>query len=295
MKRQALFFSIVTAAIFSLPAFAADDGITGFQWGRNSKDFDAMPFGPQPPKNLNRHPNGVADDHALVGDFRNPILTPYAAAIVKQKGELAMMGGFPNSQDQCRAIAPPFTFAIQFDFQMLPKKDGDLTIIYHDNDQARHIRMNGTHPAKVAPSTMGDSVGHWEGDMLVIDTVGVKVDAFTSVDRFGTPQTEAMHIVERYRLIDGAQAKADLAKYENSEGIVGGRPPGGYMNPDTSLKGLRLEVTMEDPKVFTQPLTGVVTYRRLTVGWREDVCADNPVEHYKDEWIGLPTASPPDF
>jgi hypothetical protein len=119
--------------------------------------------------------------------------------------------------------------------------------------------MNGTHPAKVVPTTMGDSVGHWEGDMLVIDTVGVKVDEFTSVDRFGTPQTEAMHIVERYRLIDGATAKADLDRFEKSNGIVGGRPPGGYVNPDPSLQGLRLEVTMEDPNVFTAPLTGVVT------------------------------------
>jgi hypothetical protein len=42
-------------------------------------------------------------------------------------------------------------------------------------------------------------------------------------------------------------------------------------------------------------LTGVVTYRRLTFGWREDVCADNPVEHYKDEWVALPVAGHPDF
>jgi hypothetical protein len=205
------------------------------------------------------------------------------------------VGGFPSAEDQCRPIAPPYTFAIQFDFQMLQKKDGELTIIYHGNDQVRHVRMNGAHPAKVIPSTMGDSIGHWDGDTLVIDTVGVKVDAYTTADRFGTPQTEAMHIVERYHLIDGAQAKTDLDRFEKSEGTVGGRPPGGYMNPDTSLKGLRLEVTMEDPKVFTQPLTGVVTYRPLTVGWREDVCADNPVEHYRDEWIALPTAAHPDF
>ena len=65
---------------------------------------------------------------------------------------------------------------------------------------------------------MGDSVGHWEGDTLVVDTVGVKVDRFTSVDRFGTPQSEAMHVVERYRMIDGKAAVADIDKYEKSEG-----------------------------------------------------------------------------
>lgn len=295
MKRQALCLTVLATTFFALPASARDDGITGFEWGRNSKDFDVMPSGPQPLKNLTRRPDGVADDHQLVGDYHNPILTPYAAAIVKQKGELAMAGGFPNSEDQCRPTAPPFTFATQFDFQILPKKDGDLTILYHANGQVRHVRMNGTHPTKLIPSSMGDSIGHWEGDVLVIDTVGVKVDSFTSVDRFGTPQTDGMHIIERYRLIDGARAKADLDKFEHIAGIVGGRPPGGYVNPDAGLQGLRLEVTMEDPKVFTAPLTGVVTYRRLIVGWREDVCADNPVEHYKDEWIGLPTANHQDF
>jgi hypothetical protein len=293
MKRQALFSSIVAATILALPAFAANDGITGIQWGRNSKDFDAMPSGAKPLRNLNRDANGVADDHALVGDYRNPILTPYAAAIVKQKGEEALAAGFTTPKEQCRPLAPPFSAAIQFDFQILQKKDGDLAIVYHADNQVRHVRMNGSHRAKVTPTPMGDSIGHWEGDTLVIDTVGVKSDKLTMVDRFGIPLTEAMHVVERYRPIDGARAKADLAKYEESEGVVGGRTNG--YNPDTKLTGLRLEITMEDPKVFTQLLTGVVTYRRLTFGWREDVCADNPVEHYKDEWIGLPTARHPDF
>jgi hypothetical protein len=292
MKRQALFVTVVAAAFLALPAFADENGITGIQWGRNSKDFDAMPAGPKPLKNTNRDEHGVADDHHLVGDYKNPILTPYAAAVVKRKGEMAMAGGFPNSRDQCRPVAPPFTFAMQFDFYILQKKDGDLTIVYHDNNEFRSIRMNAAHPTKVAPSPLGDSVGHWEGDTLVVDTVGVRTDEFTSIDRFGTPQSDEMHIVERYRLIDIAQARADVARYEKSEGTIGGRVDG--YDP-RAAKGLRLEVTMEDPKVFKAPLTGVVNYLPLRSGWREYICADNPVEHYKDEWIGLPVADKPDF
>jgi hypothetical protein len=292
MKRRALLLGMFAAAAFVLPAWAAADGITGIQWGRNSKDFDAMPSGPKPLKNTNRDEKGVADDHALIGDYRSPILTPYASAIVKKKGELALAGGFPNSRDQCRPVAPPFTFAIQFDFFILKKNDGDLTFVYHDNNEFRSVRMNGAHPAKLVPSPTGDSIGHWEGDTLVIDTVGVRVDEFTSIDRFGTPQSEAMHIVERYRPIDGARARADVARYEASEGTIGGRVDG---YDRTAKQGLRLEVTMEDPKVFTAPLTGVVTYLPLRTGWREYICADNPVEHYKDEWVGLPRANRLDF
>ncbi len=290
-----MLFNIFTAAIFTLPAYAADDGITGVQWGRNAYNFEAMPSGPQPVKNLSRRPDGVANSSELVGDYRNPILTPEAAAALKKTGELAKAGGFPSAEDQCRPIAPPFSSAVQFDFQILQKKDGDLTFIGHQDDQVRHIRMNGTYPAKLAPMPMGDSIGHWEGDTLVIDTVGIKSDEFIASDRLGTPQSESMHVVERYRLIDGARAKADMDAFEKVDGVIGGRPLDGYMKPDLNLKGLRLEITMEDPKVFKQPLTAVVTYRPMYIGWREAVCADNPVEHYKGEWVGLPKAEHPDF
>jgi hypothetical protein len=294
MRRQAMFF-ISAATMLTIPAFAAEDGITGVQWGRKAYNFESMPSGPQPIKNLSRQANGVANSSELVGDYQNPILTPEAAAALKKRGELAKAGGFPNAEDQCRPIAAPFSSAVQFDLQILKKTNGDLAFIGHQDDQVRHIRMNGKHPQKLVPSPMGDAVGYWEGETLVIDTVGVRTDEFIASDRLGTPQSEMMHVVERYRLIDGARAKADMDAFEKIDGVIGGRPPDGYMKADMNLKGLRLEITMEDPKVFKQPLTAVVTYRPMYIGWREAVCADNPVEHYKDEWIGLPKAERPDF
>jgi hypothetical protein len=296
--RHALSLSTLAVMMLNLPTFAADgaSAIMGVRWGKNAFNFEGTPSGPQPLRNLSRLPSGKANAGQLVGDFRNPILTPEAAAVVKRKGELAIAGkGFPNSQDQCRPMAPPFAFAMQLGFAVLPTTDGNIVVVYDQNMNVRHIRMNDTHPANLLPSPMGDSVGRWEGDTLVIDTVGIKTDAFTSVDRFGTPQSESMHVVERYRLIDGALAKAQVEKYETNEGTVGGGNRVAGYNPDTSLKGLQLEVTLEDPKVFTAPLTARVTYRRLISDWQESVCADNPVEHYKDEWIGLPIADQPDF
>jgi hypothetical protein len=298
MKRQALFFGAVTAMILAFPAFAGDGaaGMLDVRWGKNVFNFEGMPSGPQPLRNLSRLPNGKANNGRLVGDWHNPILTPEAAAIVKAKGELAIAGkGFPNAQDQCRAEGPPFALAMGLTFAMLPTPDGDITILYDGNMNSRRIRMNGTHPAKLAPLPTGDSVGHWDGDTLVIDTVAVKTDAFTSVDRFGTPQSAAMHVIERYYLIDGAQAKAQMDKWETQEGTVGGGGRVAGYTPDTSLKGLQLEVTMEDPKVFVMPLTARITYRRVISRWQESVCAENPTEHYPGEWIGLPRAEHPDF
>src|SRR5262245_63797260 len=170
MKRQALFFSAFTAVMFALPALAADGaaGILQLRWGKNAFNFEGMPSGPQPLRNLTRLPNGKANARQLVGDYRNPILTPEAAAIVKAKGELAIAGkGFPNAQDQCRPMGPPFALAMQLGFVMLPTKGDNIAIVYDQNMNVRRIPMDGTHPARVVPSAIGHAVGPGAGDTLV--------------------------------------------------------------------------------------------------------------------------------
>ena len=137
---------------------------------------------------------------------------------------------------------------------------------------------------------MGNAVGHWEGNTLVIDTVGIKTNSFSAADMYGTPQSAAMHVIERYRSVDGVLAKASQDKYEKVQGVVGGRA-----NPDMHAKGLQLELTMEDPNVFVAPLSVLVTYRSVATPWQEQICAENPVEHYEGEWIGLPRTNDSDF
>src|SRR6201993_2253906 len=154
MKRQALFFGTFTAMMLALPAFAADGapGMMEVRWGKNVFNFEGMPSGPKPVFNLSRLPNGKANNGRLVGDWHNPVLTPEAAAIVKAKGELASAGkGFPNAQDQCRAMGPPFALAMGLTFAMLPIPNGDITILYDANMNSRRIRMNATHPANLKP------------------------------------------------------------------------------------------------------------------------------------------------
>src|ERR1700730_7060204 len=143
MRKTALMAGGLIAAIFASSAWSAEADMMNVRWGKNAFNFEGMPSGPQTLRNLCRRPDGSANAGQLVGDYKNPILTPEAAAVVKQKGELAIAGvGFRNSQDQCRPIAPPFTFAMQLIFQMLPTREGNLTILYGQNDTVRHIRMN---------------------------------------------------------------------------------------------------------------------------------------------------------
>lgn len=298
MNWQIPLLGAFAASMFAAPAFAAEGApeMLNVFWGKNTFNFESMPVGVPAMRNLSRLPNGKANAAQQVGDYHNPILKPEASAIVKAKGELAKAGGFPNSQDQCRILAPPFFSAMTLGLTMLPLKNGNIIIASDRNANMRYIRMNASHPADLKPTPMGDSVGHWERDTFVIDTVGIRVNQFTSIDRFGTPQSDQMHVVERYRLIDGKTAKARVDAFENAEGVVGGAPgrDAGY-DPNTDLKGLELQITMDDPKMLTGPWTVRVSYRRLLSQWPENVCADNPVEHYKNEWIGLPRAEPADF
>jgi hypothetical protein len=127
----------------------------------------------------------------------------------------------------------------------------------------------------------------------VVDTVGIKVAPFSTVDAFGTPHSKALHVVERYRLIDGEAA----AETQRKHGAIPNRvntPYGrGVVDPDTAKKGLQVEFTVEDPGVFTQPWSGRVTYRRLIGDWPEAVCAENP--HFAGTDAAVPTAHAPDF
>ncbi len=103
MTSRILFLSVFATTMLNLPAFAADTpvDITGTRWGRNSFDFEPMPSGPQPLRNLKRRPDGTSGNQ-LVGDYNNPILNAEAAALVKQRGELSLAGrGFPT----CRTSA----------------------------------------------------------------------------------------------------------------------------------------------------------------------------------------------
>ena len=294
-----LIAGVLSTALVARPATGAENApsVPEFAgpWARNSFNFEPPASGPAPLVNLKRLADGTGDPGQLVGDYRNPILKPEVAEIVKKKGEISKSGeAYPDPSNHCAPYAPPFNYAMQLGMQILPKKDA-ITIIYSQDDQVRHVRLNGSHPARVTPSAMGDSIGHYEGDTLVVDTVGIETGRpYTMVDRYGTPHSEALHVIERYRLIDGMAAKEAQEVYEKREGRVGGRPGAMGIDPDTNRKGLQVQVTIEDPKIFTTPWSANITYRRTKDNWQEQVCAENPVE-ISGKRTEIPEAGKADF
>jgi hypothetical protein len=250
-----------------------------------------IPFsGPGPVLNKSRLRNGVANFQKLVGDHANPILQPWAAEVVRKHGEISLAGlGYPTPSNQCWPGGVPYVF---WDFLVeMFQQEGRITMVYRHGNEIRHVRMNEPHPAHVTPSWYGDSVGRYEGDTLVIDTVGIKVGPYAMVDMYGTPHTEALHVVERYRLIDYDAAKEAIARNDKENLRV---TQDGF-DPAYRGKVLQLQFTVEDPGAFTMPWSSMITYRRALEGWTDLICAENRHEYFAGRESAVPTADKPDF
>jgi hypothetical protein len=256
--------------------------------------FEPLASGPGPVVNRSRR-DGTSDRYQYVGDFTNPILKPEAAEVVRKHGEIELSGlTYPTPSNQCWPSGVPYVF-FQPGMQMLQQPD-KITFLYLRDHEIRRVRLNQPHPALVTPSWYGDSVGHYEGDTLVIDTVGVKTDrGLAMLDFFGTPYTEALHVVERYRLLDYEAAKEGLDR----DAKENGRIPNTTMQLDLDYRGkyLQLLFTVEDQGVFTMPWSATITYGRPSGEWEEHVCAESTENtHYAPQREAVfPTAVRPDF
>jgi hypothetical protein len=283
----------------SVPDFAGTWQHPSFPW------FEPPASGPGPITNLSRWAiqttdgaggspglppttSGISDYDQLVGDYKNPILKPWAAEIVKKFGELSRAGiTFPNPSNQCWPYPMPFTYKWTT-VLVLPEKD---KIILHYAGGWRVIRMNATHPARLKPSWFGDSIGHYERDTLVVDTVGVKTDRpYAMQDLFGTPYTDKLHIVERYSLRDYDEVKDALDRNAKENWLFAGDVFSKHRG-----KFMQVQVTVEDDGVFNWPFTATITYVPSANPLGEGVCAENPHEYYNNRDSDVPRAKKPDF
>jgi hypothetical protein len=298
MQRWGFLLLVTLAAAAATPSWGQTVPDFSGLWAHPSfPSFEAPASGPSPLVNKSRMRAGPQRGRSAieaVGDYSNPILKPQAAEIVKKYGEMELSGRLlATPRNQCWPEPPPFIF-LSVGMQMLQQPD-KITILYLEDHEVRHVRMNGSHPAQVTPSWYGDSIGHYEGDTLVIDTVGIKADGpFAMVDWYGTPFTQALHVVERYQLLDYEAAKGALER-DAKENFQIGRD--GALGADVNYRGkhLQLQFTVEDEGVFTTPWSASITYRpgfnwRDAPEWPEMVCAENA-----HEYAAPPRADKPDF
>ena len=231
--------AIAYGAAVLAPAFAADSSIPDFMqngvgWNP-AGGMEPMPGSPPPvgqdPK-VKYVPNNVGGQPTWrYADVNNPNLTEFAKEGLRKANKLVDTGfSLYNRTSRCWQpgipsldLSPGRTYFLQ-----TPKV---VYIIWQRDQIVRPVYMNVSHSANPKPSWNGESVGHYEGDTLVVDTIGQTTKSF--VDLYRTPHSEKMHGVERFRMIEGG-------------------------------KTLQVEITVDDPASFKQPWKATRVWEKFT-------------------------------
>ena len=263
----AMLWPAAAAQSTKIPNFM-DDATVG--WLAAGTEFIAMPSGPQPVMPDPAHPyvpNGRGQQPTLrVADLNNPILQPWAKESMKKANDDVIAGKVPfRPRERCYPGGVPgfvvYTLVMPFYFLQTEK---EVTIINRGGPEARRVYLNVPHSKNVTPSWYGESVGHYEdGDTLVVDTIGLSTKTF--VDNYRTPHTDKLHVVERFKMIDGGKSLEDL-------------------------------ITVEDSGTFTTAWSAVQRFKRVDQRpLEEDVCAENNYAFFDYNVAPLPQAKTPDF
>ena len=218
------------------PDFAPNPSVG---WVAVSGVFIAPASGPGPVMQDPAHPRVSNDDQRAtgaqptfpMGDPNSAILQPWARDVLRKHNELVLSGkpAFPPQASCWPAGVPHFLlYPVQPVYFLQTSKEVVMT--WQADHQIRHVWLNVPHSANVKPSWFGESVGHYEGDTLVVDTIGL--NARTFIDGYSTPHTDKLHVTERFHLINGG-------------------------------KTLQVEVHVEDPGAFTTPWNAIQRYRRV--------------------------------
>jgi hypothetical protein len=199
-----------------------------------------------------------------VGDYKNSVLQPWAAAQVKKWGDEITAGRVPDHvHTLCMPMQVPGVMTLHNAYEFLQLKD-KVVILIANQAQARYVYLNVPHSKTATPSWYGESVGHYEnGDTLVVDTIGLTEKSF--VDNYRTPHTSQLHVVERYRLTDGGNM-------------------------------LEVAFQVEDPGAFTMRWSAIQRFRRVhRAPMSELPCVESNTRYFNYETYPVPSADKADF
>src|SRR5712672_3089692 len=219
-----------------------------------------------------------------VADLNNPILQPWARDVVRKHNELVLSGKVvisPTASCWPKGVTAfllsPMTQPMYF--VQGPK---EVVMILSSFNDVRHIHLADKHSPNVKTSWYGESIGRYEGDTLVIDTIGL--DDRTLVDGFGTPHTKQLHVIERFHLIeDGNVLEANIHVED----------PGAFTMPWDAIQRFR-QYEAAVRKVPIERLAQLASAREGPL--TEMVCAENPNSFFPGTTaLPIPQAVVPDF
>jgi hypothetical protein len=217
-----------------------------------------------------RNPNnaGVAVEAPLrIADLSNPNLKPWVVDALKKANDELLAGQLRwTSRANCMPAGVPqfLLYAGGAESMYMIETPKEIVMIHQADNQTRHIYMDVPHSAHPSPSWYGESVGHFDGDELVVDTIGLNDRTFVD-DRYSVPHTTQLHVIERFKLMD--------------EG-----------------RNLQVTFTVEDPGAFNAPWSAVVRYQhaRAPATLFEEPCAENNNENLSS-FVHSPVATKADF
>jgi hypothetical protein len=257
------------ALLAGAPAQADVPDLVGPWQNANNFKLIPVPGSPKPIDDLAgyvHHERGVDANgndfstNAYIGDYKNPLLTPWGAAKMKPLAEDAIKEKDPFwPATFCYPFGP--TALLQPEPVALLQTPKEVTIFYQRDHQVRHIYMNVPHSKNVKPSWYGESVGRYEGDTLIVDTIGFNDKTF--IDRYGVPYSDQLHMVERYHIAANGN--------------------------------LEVEVTYDDPKTFTSQWKALFRYRKGRDLPTEVACAESAFDPVTGDLNPIPVAAKPDF
>jgi hypothetical protein len=211
-------------------------------------------------------PNGAGKQQtSRIADLANPILKPWVIEQMAKPNADVRAGKVPFiARERCWPTGVPgFLIFAHAAGMYVVQTEKEILIIQELDQQTRHIYMNVGHSKNPKPSWYGESVGHFEGDELVVDTIGMNNKSF--VDNYRTPHTDQIHVVERFRIIEGG-------------------------------KTLQVTATVEDPGAYNMPWSAVQRWKRGPYrDVLEQICAENSESFYDYDVVPIPRAAKPDF
>jgi len=240
---------------------------------RTFNDFSQPASGPGPVTEDPAHPyvnNELARETNQqptyrVANLNNPNLKPWVVEALRQQNELALAGRRGETREaRCWETGVP---AYHLNpgamyFIQTPKE-----VVLYLAGRTRHIYLNVPHSSNPKPSWYGESVGHYEGGTLVIDTISITPKV--AVDYYNTPHTDKLHVVERYRLADDGRT-------------------------------LEVTFTVDDEGAFTMPWSASQRYQKAAqTPMEEVVCAEGeafaPIQDPQQALFPIPRAAASDF
>jgi hypothetical protein len=189
-------------------------------------------------------------------------MTPWAAAKFKDaRPPFGARRTMDNTNDPVQRFCDPpgvpriYMYPWEITFIQMPKV---VYILYEYTKVWRAIRLNSEHPKDPDNNWMGDSIGWYDGDTFVIDTIGFNDK--TWLDQTGHPHSDALHVTERFR----------------------------RLNHDN----LELSVTIDDPKAYTKTFSAKKLYDLTSAPMGETLCSYSEMKEFQENVVDK-TQTPP--